>query len=473
MPRLSASLRGWSVVLGCGIANFCSFCGNTFGVAFFIPFLRAELQLSHFEMALVWGGGVSLAAVAIPYAGRFIDARGPRRALAYTVLPLCASVGGMGSVRSWPALLLLLATMRFFGIGLIYVATTKAVNTWFVRKRGRASVAITAMFYAMMALPPAAHALIEARGWRGAYRALALLTGAGMLVALALIRDSPARCGLLADGDSSAGGARSSAGSARSTAAPPAAAPAAAAATAGATAFTLAQARTSPAFWLMTLAVWVVEVQWTGFNFNILLLLGPSSATAQLSNHGVLVVLSVCSVASAACSCASGAAVEWLQRRRRARHLPHRHGLLRLVALQMALACASAAMLPRVSSLGSAIAFALPFSAMIGIQDIVLLTGYAEVFGHAHLGAIVGWVMAAMTAATAAGPALTALAVEAGRPALLFVPLAVLSALIGALCCVVPDPALKAAAAATPAAIAPSAGTGIALAESSSSVAAV
>ena len=473
MPRLSASLRGWSVVLGCGIANFCSFCGNTFGVAFFIPFLRAELQLSHFEMALVWGGGVSLAAVAIPYAGRFIDARGPRRALAYTVLPLCASVGGMGSVRSWPALLLLLATMRFFGIGLIYVATTKAVNTWFVRKRGRASVAITAMFYAMMALPPAAHALIEARGWRGAYRALALLTGAGMLVALALIRDSPARCGLLADGDSSAGSARSSAGSARSTAAPPAAAPAAAAATAGATAFTLAQARTSPAFWLMTLAVWVVEVQWTGFNFNILLLLGPSSATAQLSNHGVLVVLSVCSVASAACSCASGAAVEWLQRRRRARHLPHRHGLLRLVALQMALACASAAMLARVSSLGSAIAFALPFSAMIGIQDIVLLTGYAEVFGHAHLGAIVGWVMAVMTAATAAGPALTALAVEAGRPALLFVPLAVLSALIGALCCVVPDPAPKAAAAATPAAIAPSAGTGIALAESSSSVAAV
>jgi MFS family permease len=466
MPRLSASLRGWSVVLGCGIANFCSFCGNTFGVAFFIPFLRAELQLSHFEMALVWGGGVSLAAVAIPHAGRFIDARGPRRALAYTVLPLCASVGGMGSVRSWPALLLLLATMRFFGIGLIYVATTKAVNTWFVRKRGRASVVITAMFYAMMALPPAAHALIEARGWRGAYRALALLTGAGMLVALALIRDSPARCGLLADGDGSAG-------SARSSAAPPAAAAVAAdaTATAGATAFTLAQARTSPAFWLMTLAVWVVEVQWTGFNFNILLLLGPSSATAQLSNHGVLVVLSVCSVASAACSCASGAAVEWLQRRRRARRLPHRHGLLRLIALQMALASASSAMLPRVSSLGSAIAFALPFSAMIGIQDIVLLTGYAEVFGHAHLGAIVGWVMAAMTAATAAGPALTALAVEAGRPALLFVPLAALSALIGALCCVVPDPAPKSATA--PAAIAPSAGTGIALAESSSSVAAV
>ena len=84
-------MRGWIVVLGCGIANFCSFCGNTFGVAFFIPFLRAELSLSHFGMALVWGAGVGLAAVAIPRAGRFIDTRGPRLALACTMLPLCGA----------------------------------------------------------------------------------------------------------------------------------------------------------------------------------------------------------------------------------------------------------------------------------------------------------------------------------------------------------------------------------------------
>ena len=86
--RYCAVRRGWWVLLGCGVANFCSFCGNTFGLAFFIPFLRVELGLSHTAMALVWGGGVGLAAMAIPRAGRFVDARGARCALACTTLPL-------------------------------------------------------------------------------------------------------------------------------------------------------------------------------------------------------------------------------------------------------------------------------------------------------------------------------------------------------------------------------------------------
>ena len=107
----------------------------------------------------------------------------------------------MSYVNSWWALLALIAACRFFGIGLIYVAAVRAANHWFVKKRGRVSVAIIVLFYLMMALPSVVHRLITAYGWRITYRILAGIVFGGLCLVLLFLRDGPRHYNLLPDGD--------------------------------------------------------------------------------------------------------------------------------------------------------------------------------------------------------------------------------------------------------------------------------
>jgi len=111
-----------------------------------------------------------------------------------------------------------------------------------------------------------------------------------------------------------------------------------------------------------------------------------------------------------------------------------------MVAVQMIMASASSFLLTRITSLSGAICWALCFSAMSGLQDIVILSFFAELFGAKHLGAIFAVVTADMTCATALGPAATAYFVESGHSQQWFLFLSAFSSVLAVLCCVTADP---------------------------------
>jgi len=712
---------GWVVAFFAGLACTCTFAANSFGIAFFVPHLQRDLHLTHVELACLWGGGVLLSATLLPRAGKLLDVQGPWRVICATTLPLTLATLGLSVASSWWHVLILFGCVRFFGTGLVYISAVRAISYWFVKQRGRVSVALIAMFYAQMAVPLAVQPLIEQYGWRVAYRVVAVSCLIGLVSVLLFLRDAPEKYGLLPDGerredtssllpasataevelidldmidgsvedgDEKDGGKQdivlvvitslpglgksylfdqlasslatgntesarllkgrvcicqkdqltiqrrksqkkpngkvkqqdildmvmerlndvctkreASPGSNGSTVlmfnmninknwieslatqiqiegysirgvlllAPPRDMPfsqlqAAAVVLASEvrtgdepeelastlppnkawevltgsffgnprkammsqdsflravqmhckrvsfrhypvpclreefapkmidlpaekppfwnkdnlefptkenmeTAVTsildaVAELSGTPViprdeqgdkmedisygtkeatktliFWVLVVNVFVVEVYWVAVNYNVILFFGEKSHRAKLRLYQVAMMMFVLSVSSVVVSIASGAAMEWIQRRRRRLRLPHRKGIMALVSLQMLFTAVSAVMLCYVVTFTSAIVWALLFSAMIGIQDIVMLVAFADIFGKKKIGEIMGLVTSIMTCATTIGPVLGALTAGSGQLELLFFPLAVCSVCLLFACPFIQDPA--------------------------------
>ena len=126
------------------MVTLLTFNGHTFGIAWFVADIKRELVIDDRAIALVWGGALVAAAACLPLAGRLIDRVGPLRVLLAVSLPFGGAVAAMGAVRSEATLLLVIAAMRFLGPGVVLVATSKAINMWFVKKRGRVGVILVA-----------------------------------------------------------------------------------------------------------------------------------------------------------------------------------------------------------------------------------------------------------------------------------------------------------------------------------------
>ena len=447
----STFFYGWIVVLAAGLACICSFPGNTFGIAFFIPHLRHELHLSHVEIALVWGAGVFIVALLLPFVGKIVDWQGPWRVLAATTLPLALATLTMSWVQTWWQLLLLIAVMRMFGVGLIYVAAVRATNHWFKVKRGRVSVLLIICFYATMALPSIVSWLIAEYGWRATYRIVAVAMTVGMGGVLSLIRDSPLMYGLLVDGasvqsHSSRSGCSVEANDTTTTvelveiAPPKTVETIETIETVEQVGYGMKEATHTLIFWILALNIFVVELYWCACQFNMLLLLGPESKRAQLLESQVVVVMVVLSVASGCGSVFAGWAIEKLQLRRAQHGIPHRRGLMVLVSMQMVLTMASAIVVVHIRSMAMAVVWGLLFSFMIGIQDVVMLVAFAEIFGKEKIGEIMGLVTAVMTLGTVGGPVLGAIVLESGDLEMFFYPMAACAGALAVGCHFVQDP---------------------------------
>ena len=111
-----------------------------------------------------------------------------------------------------------------------------------------------------------------------------------------------------------------------------------------------------------------------------------------------------------------------------------------MVALQMTLTAISSILVCHVRDLSTAIVWSLLFSAMIGIQDVVMLVAFAEIFGNKKIGAVMGLVTAIMTLATTLGPFLGAHVMTNDTLEYLFYPVAIVAIVLVVLCLIVKDP---------------------------------
>ncbi len=169
---------GWLVVLAafCGVmVSFGSMLVFTFSV--FLKPLSAEFGWSRESISTAFGIAAITVAVCSPPLGRLLDRYGPRP----IILP-CMIVFGLAFMSLsmlTPSLVHLYATFVVLGVvgnGTTQMGYSRAVSTWFTRRRGTALAwVVGGVGVGSMVFPRLAQLIIDSRGWRSAYLVLGLL----------------------------------------------------------------------------------------------------------------------------------------------------------------------------------------------------------------------------------------------------------------------------------------------------------
>lgn len=151
----------------------------------------------------------------------------------------------LGLVGSLWQFYLVFSGSRTFALGITNLAGNVLIANWFVRKRGRAmAVAIIGIRLGQAALPMLAQFLILGFGWRWAWVGLgALVWAVAVVPSFVFVKARPEDVGLLPDGDTPEDHVNVAVGSAGGAKRPDQEYP-----------WTLAQARRTPALWLLTIA---------------------------------------------------------------------------------------------------------------------------------------------------------------------------------------------------------------------------
>jgi MFS family permease len=193
--EFSLDSGGWKVVL----AGFFGVMGSFAAV---VPYTFG-LFLKPLSSAFGWhresvSAGFSIAALTVaassPVLGMLLDRFGPRR----IVLPCIAVFCGGYISLAWLTPHLIHFYLAFFLIGLVgngtaYLGYSRAISTWFIRRRGLAlSMMLAGGSCGAMLLPVIAQAAITHYGWRSAYAILGMLAFAlGFPLAALFLREQP------------------------------------------------------------------------------------------------------------------------------------------------------------------------------------------------------------------------------------------------------------------------------------------
>jgi MFS family permease len=195
----SRRYEGWRVALASGIGVFVSFASllvYTFGI--FLKPVAEEFSWSREAVSGAFGVAAMSIAVCSPIIGYLLDRFHPRN----IILPCLAIFGCAFASLSLltPHLWHLYATFVILGIvgnGTAQMAYSRAVSSWFERRRGTAlALVLSGGAVGAMVLPPTAAALIRHIGWRSAFLVLgAVVLAIGLPTVARFIRERPVVAG--------------------------------------------------------------------------------------------------------------------------------------------------------------------------------------------------------------------------------------------------------------------------------------
>ena len=186
---------GWRVALASGVGilvSFGSLLVYTFGI--FLKPLTREFGWSREAASLAFGIAVIMIAVCSPLLGYLLDCVGARRVILPCMIVFgCAFASLAGLTRHLWHLYAIFAILGAVGSGTAHLAYARAVSTWFDRYRGMALALVMAGgAVGAIVLPPAAQALVQSLGWRGAFAILgAMVLAVGLPVVVPLVRERP------------------------------------------------------------------------------------------------------------------------------------------------------------------------------------------------------------------------------------------------------------------------------------------
>lgn len=387
---------GW-VIVGVGtIGVLMSIPGQTMGVSVFTDFLVDMLDLSRVQLSIAYLVGTTSSALILSRAGRFFDRYGARATalpaalglglvlLYLTQIDRTASVSWrmLPSVPPWIPSFVLISIgfwgIRFFGQGVLTMASNNMVVKWFDRKRGLAvGLMGTFMSFGFSAAPRLLDMLVQSFGWRGAWYFCAIVIGGAFpVVVLILFRDNPEQCGLAPDGP---GRPRIHTGKHdRRGPVSPAGAEASA---------TLQEARRTYAFWVFAGALFLFALYMTGLTFHVVSVF----AEAGMDRTIAVSIFFPASILSVAVRLFAGFLSD---------HVKLKY-LLMAYLVGIILSCVAAMMLAPGAAVWVMIAGNGIAGGMFGLLSALV---WPQFYGRRHLGAITGFVMAVQVAGSALGP---------------------------------------------------------------------
>ena len=355
--------HGWIIVGGAFVVLLLAYGTQyAFGV-----FFTALLEEFHWSRASLSGAFSLYAFVYSAFglvAGRLTDRWGPRVVIAAGGVLLGAGLAGMSAVTALWQPYVLYGAVAALGMSTAYVPCNATVVRWFVRRRGLAvGVASAGGSVGTFVLPPVAHWLVSALGWRQAY----LVFGAAVFLALTgvacVMRRDPESVGLHPDGI---------------------VAPAAAGSLRGWTAREAVRLRE---FWTLFS---VFGLTWTGI-FIPLVHLVPLARDLGIESLRAATLVSALGIAAVGGRLSMG----WLS---------DRIGRRAILAVALVAQAGSFVALGRAATLPALAAATLLFGFSYGAVSVIFPPMVADFFGRAHAGALVGLIFGLAGPAAALGP---------------------------------------------------------------------
>ncbi|GAB3716807.1 MFS transporter [Nocardiopsis oceani] len=169
-----AANRRW--LLGCFALFLFSSFGQTFFVSLFSADIRQTLDLTHGQFSSLFMFATLASALAMTQLGKVVDRHGAGRIVPALALMLALGAAIMALASQVWILFLALFTLRLFGQGMMTHTSFTLTGRWFDRERGRAtSVATLGLNTGEAVLPLAVVAVLAVAGWREAWWLVAAL----------------------------------------------------------------------------------------------------------------------------------------------------------------------------------------------------------------------------------------------------------------------------------------------------------
>lgn len=357
----------WVVLLAAIVASMATVPGQTVGVSVFLDPIILDLDVSRSTVSLLYTVGTLVGSFALPFVGRFIDARGPRLSVGLIAGGFALACLFMSSVASLAMLALGFVLIRGLGQGSLSLVSLHVVNLWFVRRRGLA-IGLTGlgMAIATAVFPSLLEGLIDRHGWRSTYALMGIAVAAVALpLGVTFFRGRPESYGQVPDGSRRRGDERDPVVE---------------------TNLTLAQARRTAAFWFVAAGDVTIAALGTGLIFHHYDIL-DQSGFGRAAAAAVFVPLGL---VTAGANVGTGALLD---------RVPPRFALAAMLSFQAG-ALVMAGWIPPTMLLvyGTLIGLAQ------GMKGAISGSAYAYYFGRTHIGSIKGFATTLSVAGTAIGP---------------------------------------------------------------------
>lgn len=211
---------GYIIIFSGTIGVLMSAPGQTIGISVFTDFLIDALGITRDSLSLAYLIGTLSSSFLLTRAGKFFDRFGARLTSVLAALFLGLSLFYLSEVVSvaffishlfseenhtgivFIAIVLGFFAVRFFGQGVLTMASRNMVMKWFDKRRGLASAIMgISLSFGFSYAPKVFDDLINSYGWQETWQLLAIVIGGVFMIFAAIsFRDNPFDYGLVADG---------------------------------------------------------------------------------------------------------------------------------------------------------------------------------------------------------------------------------------------------------------------------------
>ncbi|HUP05698.1 MAG TPA: MFS transporter [Caldimonas sp.] len=186
---------GWVVVWG-SFASLLVIFGVAYSFAAFFQSFAHEFEARRADVAAVFGLCGLIYFLLGPVGGMLADRHGPRAVCSAGMIVIATGLLLASFAQSMAMVYVAYGIGVGLGVALVYTPSIGSVQPWFTRRRGLAAgIASSGIGAGTLVLPLLAAAAIDAFGWRGAMRAIALGVLVVGLVATGVLRRAPVPAG--------------------------------------------------------------------------------------------------------------------------------------------------------------------------------------------------------------------------------------------------------------------------------------